>query len=55
MTLSIDPLDDTLLKRPTHETGTSASFELAKDTMNIDLIPGSSKEQAIIGKGLKSA
>jgi hypothetical protein len=55
MTLSIDPLDDTLLKRPTRETGTSASFESAKDTMNIDLVPGSAKEQAVIGKGLESA
>jgi len=55
MTLSIDLLDDMLLKRPTRETGMSALFESAKDTMNIDLVPGSSKEQAIIDKGLESA
>ncbi len=55
MTLTIDSLDDTLLKRPTRETGTSASFESAKDTMSIDLVQGNSKEQVTIGKGLDFA
>jgi hypothetical protein len=54
MTLSINPLDDTLLKRPTRDSASASSFETAKDTMNIDLIQGNSKEQVIISKNLSS-
>jgi hypothetical protein len=55
MTINIDPLDDTLPKCPTRGSSSAAAFELAKDTMNIDLVPGNSKEQFIIGKNLDSA
>jgi hypothetical protein len=54
MQLAVDPLDDTLLKRPTRDSS-SFAFESAKDTMSIDLILGNSKDQATIGRGLDSA
>jgi hypothetical protein len=55
LTLSIDPLDDTLLKHPTRDSSSALAFKSARDMMSIDLIPGNSKEQVIISKNLNSA
>jgi hypothetical protein len=54
MRLNIDPLDETLLKRLTHEATLASAFRSAQDTMSIDLAQGNSKEQVTVDKGLDS-
>jgi hypothetical protein len=52
MPLKIYQDDDTILKRPTHDSDSCATLKSAQDTKNIDLVEGDSSKQAVIGASM---
>nr|XP_040258264.1 uncharacterized protein LOC120975660 [Aegilops tauschii subsp. strangulata] len=49
---NVDPADMTPLKKPTTETEPPLKFKSAKDTQQVDFIPGDSSQQFTLGTGM---